>query len=64
VWIRMFWNAGTKAYDFIEAPSTNPGPEPEWPAIDGHILLSRALDRKKIASPEHPVVKALLAPGG
>ena len=63
-WVRMHWNAGTKAFDFVEAPTTQPLPNPAWPDIDGQILLGRALDRKKIASPNHPVVKALLTPGG
>jgi hypothetical protein len=63
-WVRMFWNVGTKAFDFVEAPTTQPLPEPGWPTIDAQILLGRALDKKKIASPEHPVVKALLTPGG
>jgi hypothetical protein len=63
-WVRMFWNAGTKAFDFTEAPTTRPLPELAWPPMDGQVLLGRALDRKKIASPDHPVVKALLTPGG
>ena len=60
----MFWNVGTKAFDLVEAPTTQPLPEPAWPPIDAQILLGRALDKKKIASPDHPVVKALLTPGG
>ena len=63
-WVRMFWNVGTKAFDFIEAPTTQSIPDPVWPSIDGELLLGRALERKKITSPDHPVVKALLTPGG
>ncbi len=55
---------GTKAFDFEEAPTAQPLPEPAWPPVDVKILLGRALEKKKIASPDHPVVKALLTPGG
>jgi hypothetical protein len=63
-WIRMQWNPGTKAYDYEEAPTGHPLPEPAWPPVDVMTLLGRALEKKKIATSDHPIVKALLTPGG
>jgi hypothetical protein len=63
-WIRMQWNPGTKAFDYEEAPTGQPLPEPAWPPVDAMTLLGRALEKKKIATSDHPVVKALLTPGG
>jgi hypothetical protein len=63
-WIRMQWNPGTKAFDYEEAPTGQPLPEPAWPHVDVMTLLGRALEKKKIATSDHPIVKALLTPGG
>jgi hypothetical protein len=63
-WIRMQWNPATKAFDYEEAPTGQPLPEPAWPSVDVMTLLGRALEKKKIASADHPIVKALLTPGG
>ena len=59
----MQWNPGTKAFDYEEAPAA-PLPEPAWPSVNVMLLLGRALEKKKITSADHPVVKALLTPGG
>jgi hypothetical protein len=63
-WIRLQWNPGTKAFDYEEAPTDQPLPEPAWPPVPVLTLLGRALEKKKIASPDHPIIQALLAPGG
>jgi hypothetical protein len=63
-WVRLVWNRGTKAFDSEKADTERPLPEPNWPAESVTTVLIRALEKRKISSLDHPVLKGLLTPGG